>query len=431
MNSLRASDSSGTDDRRWSDSGRADAGWDDAERHVPASGGARERVPPASGPRSGWAGSWWARLPGAVRATLPLWFASRVGVAILSFAAGRVAVEGAIGRQPDFLALWDRWDVGLFTKVARWGYVSPHYADLTEVDFPAFPLAIRLVHLFTRSWLASGLIVVFLAGAVAMAALWRLAADEGGPGAGRAAVLAAIFAPYAVFLFAGYSEALFLAFASTAWLAGRRDRWWLAGLLGAGAAATRITGIPLWFGLVVLYLVERRAAGAPVLARPALALALPPLPVLGFLWYLHGKTGQWNAYTVAMRDGWHRWTSWPWTGWRATWHSAFPGPDGSTTFTWFYRAELLAVVLGVVVTLVLLRERRWAEATFVGVATLVMASTNYYASGVRTMLVAFPVYLLFARLAGRFPRLAPAYLWVSGPVMAAFVVAFTQGHWVD
>jgi hypothetical protein len=375
--------------------------------------------------------AWWARLPGSVRATLPLWFASRVGVAVLSFAAARVAVEGAIGHQPTFLALWDRWDVGLFTKVARWGYVSPHYADQTEVDFPGFPLAIRFVHLFTRSWLASGLIVVFLAGAVAMAAIWRLAADEGGPVAGRAAVLSAIFAPYAVFLFAGYSEALFLAFASTAWLAGRRGRWWLAGVLGAGAAATRITGIPLWFGLVVLYVVERRAAGQRLLEPPAFALVLPPLPIFGFLWYLHGKTGQWNAYTAAMRAGWHRWTDWPWNGWRNTWHSAFPGPGGPTTFTWFFRAELLAVVLGIVITIALLLGRRWAEATFVGMATLLMAATNYYASGVRTMLVAFPVYLLFARLVGRFPRLGPAYLWLSGPVMAAFVVAFTQGHWVD
>jgi hypothetical protein len=240
-----------------------------------------------------------------------------------------------------------------------------------------------------------------------------------------------IFAPYAVFLFAGYSEALFLAFASTAWLAGRRGRWWLAGLLAAGAAGTRITGIALWCGLVVLYLSERRGHGRRILGPSALALALPPLPVLGFLWYLHGRTGQWNAYTVAMKIGWHRWTSWPWTGWRNTWAAAFPGPGGSTTFTWFWRAELLAVVLGVLVTVALAAGRRWAEATFVGAATLLMACTNYYASGVRTMLVAFPAYLLLARIALRRPRLAPVYLWVSGPVMAAFVVAFTQGRWVD
>lgn len=393
-----------------------------------------DRPAPAAKPPGGLVSSareLWARLPEAARATLPLWCASRIAVALLSLAAARVAVEGAMGEVPRFTELWDRWDVGLFTKVAHWGYVSPHYADRTEVDFPAFPIAIRLVHYVVPSWIVAGLVVVFLAGAVASAAIWRLAADDGGQAAGRAAVLTMIFAPYAVFLFAGYSEALFLAFASTAWLAGTRDRWWLAGALAAGAAATRVTGIPLWCGLVVLYVVERRRARLPLLASPALSLALPPLPVFGFLWYLHGKTGDWNAYTVAMREGWHRWMDWPWSGWKATWDSAFPDAHGSTTFTWFFRAELLAVVLGVAVTIALLYGRRWAEATFIGTATLLMAATNYYASGVRTMLVAFPVYLLFARLATRFPRAAPAYLWLSGPIMVAFVVAFTQGRWVD
>lgn len=389
---------------------------------------------PGGSRRAAWPGelaALWGRLPAAVRATLPLWVASRVGVAVLAYAAARVTVEGTLGTVPSFTKLWDRWDVGLFTKVAHWGYVSPHYADQTNVDLPAFPLAIHLVHYLVPSWIWAGLIVVFLAGAVSSAAIWRMAADDAGPAAGRAAVLAMIFAPYAVFLFAGYSEALFLAFASSSWLAGRRGRWWIAGLLAAGAAGTRITGIALWFGLVVLYLGERRASGRRIVSPSALALALPPLPVLGFLWYLHGRTGYWNAYTVAMRIGWHRWTSWPWNGWRTTWGSAFPGPGGSTTFSWFWRAELLAVLLGLLVTVVLLAGRRWAEAAFVGAATLLMACTNYYASGVRTILVAFPVYLLFARIAVRFPRLAPGYLWLSGPVMAAFVVAFTQGHWVD
>lgn len=377
----------------------------------------------------------WRRLPEAVRATLPLWCASRLGIVLLSLAAARVTVQTRLADVPSFTDLWDRWDVGLFTKVARWGYVSPHYNDHTEVDFPFFPLAIRVVQLFVRDWIIAGQIVVFLAGAVAVAALWRLAADDaaarGTAGNPRFAVLALIFAPYAVFLFAGYSEAMFLAFATTAWLAASRGRWWLAGLLAAGAAGTRITGIPLWCGLAVQYVVARRAAGLPVFARPALALALPPLPVLGFLWYLHGRTGHWNAYTAAMREGWNRWTDWPWDGWRTTWDYAFPGPDGSTTFTWFWRAELAAVVLGFVVTILHLRARRWGEAAFVGAATLMMSATNYYASGVRTMLVAFPVYLLLARAAARWRWVAPAYLWLCGPIMAAFVVAFTQGQWVD
>ncbi len=89
------------------------------------------------------------------------------------------------------------------------------------------------------------------------------------------------------------------------------------------------------------------------------------------------------------------------------------------------------MVVGVLLTVVLLVGRRWGEATFVGVMTTIMACTNYYASGIRGILVAFPLYLLLARAAARSPRVAPVYLFLCVPVMAALVIAFTQGQWVD
>jgi hypothetical protein len=366
----------------------------------------------------------------AVRATLPTWFASRVAVCLFAVAAAHVLSGGPPGRVPGVRELWNRWDVGLFTKVARWGYHSPHYADKTDVDFPGMPLAIRLTHVFVRDWVVAGLLVSFAAGALAAAALWRMSADEIGPERARFSVLALILFPYALFLFAGYSEGLFLGLASAAWLAASRGRWWLAGPLTAAAAATRVTGIPLAIALVVQYVVSRRRAGQPIIAADALALALPPLPVLAFVAYLHGKTGRWNSYTVAMKEGWHRWIDWPWVGWRNTWAAAFDHPQ-SSAWAWFWRGELAAVVVGVVLTVVLLRSARWGEATFVGAATVLMSCSNYYASGIRTILVAFPLYLALGRAGARFAWLRGGYVWLSTPIMAAFVVAFTQGQWVD
>jgi hypothetical protein len=385
-----------------------------------------------AGPRglTSTARSGWSRLPESVRATLPLWLGSRIAVAILSLAAARGLTARPARDAPGLRTLWDHWDVGLFTKVARYGYLSPAYSDRTEVDFPGLPLAIRLVHLVVPDWIAAGLAVSLLAGAVSVAALWRLAADEVGAPAARFAVVSLISFPYAVFLFAAYSEGLFLAFATASWLAARRQRWWLAGLLGAGAASTRISGVAFGVALAVQYVVGRRAAGRPVFAWPALSLALPPIPVLAYLGYLRARTGGWGAYTDAMRDGWHRGTDWPWSGWATTWASATDG-NGASTFVWFWRGELLAVVVGVLLTAVLLVGRRWGEATFVGVMTSIMACTNYYASGIRGILVAFPLYLLLARAAARSPRVASVYLLLCVPVMAVLVIAFTQGQWVD
>ena len=119
---------------------------------------------------------------------------------------------------------------------------------------------------------------------------------------------------------------------------------------------------------------------------------MPLLPIIGFLTYLRVRTGHWDAYTRAMHDYWHRTTDWPWNGFTTTWHAALDGGQNSA-FQVFWWAEIGAVLVGVLLTAALLRERRWGEATFVGLTTLIMASSSYWASGVRAILVAFPLYL--------------------------------------
>jgi hypothetical protein len=85
------------------------------------------------------------------------------------------------------------------------------------------------------------------------------------------------------------------------------------------------------------------------------------------------------------------------------------------------------VGVGIALGVVLLRRRRWGEATFVLACTAIMSCSSYWASGVRAVLVWFPLYLVLAR---RRAVLAP-YLWVCAPAAVVFVVAFTSGAWVD
>jgi hypothetical protein len=386
----------------------------------------------------------WERLPPAVRGALPIWLGSRLAVLLVTFAAARVVVAGPADRVQGFLAQWYHWDTALFIKVAQYGWFSPAYTDKTAVDFPGMPLALRLVHLVVPNWVAAGLLVSLIAGAVASVALWQLASDEDGPQAGGLAVLFMVVSPYAVFLFAGYSEALFFGFATAAWLAATKDRWLLASLLACGATATRVTGLAFAAGLAIEYLVRRRraavAAGhgrlfsrsglAGLMDRRAPLLLLPALPVIGFVTYLHSLSGSWTAYSDAQREGWGRSFAPPWVGWRNTWSNAFTIPQ-SADYEWFWRAELAAVVIGVALTVVLCLQRRWGEATFISANTLLMTVSTYYASGVRSVLVWFPLYLLLARLAVRRAWLGPTLVWCSAPLMAALAIGFTNGRWID
>ncbi len=358
-----------------------------------------------------------------LRASWRVWLGSRVVVAVLSLMSARVLGTYAGRDVPGFVRLWDRWDVGLFTKVARDGYLSPKYPERTEVDFPGLPLLLRAVHVVIPSWVVAGLVITVIAGAATSAALWSLAAGDQPDDryAGTRAVLAMVLFPYAVFLFAGYSEGIFLAGASCAWLAARQQRWWLAGLLACLATSSRILGVAVVAGLAVQYLAtERRVRWS------AAWLAVPLLPIVGYLSYLRVRTGHWDAYTRAMTEYWHRTTDLPWNGLRVTWHAAFDGGQGSA-YQVFWWAEIAAVFIGLALGVALLCERRWGEAVLVLGFVAIMSSSSYWASGVRAILVAFPLYLWLAR----HRRTGYVYALFAAPLMASFVVAFTQGSWVD
>src|SRR4051794_4390772 len=222
----------------------------------------------------------------ADRAALTTWLTSRTAVAVLSLAVLWTTAARSVAGVGSWLSGWDHWDTGLYVKVARFGHQGfpAHYGDRGIVAFfPGEPLALRAVHLVVRNWIASGLLLSAVATAVACVALARLAAPDGGRGVGSRAALSLVLSPYAVFLFAVYSEALFLALALPAWLAARRGRWALAGVLGAGAGLVRITGLFLGLALVVQWLVsrgwERRGHGVLWPAPSFLA-------VVGFFSYL-------------------------------------------------------------------------------------------------------------------------------------------------
>ncbi|MDQ1706163.1 MAG: hypothetical protein QOF18_2529 [Frankiaceae bacterium] len=360
---------------------------------------------------------------------LVTWVSSRVAVAVLSLAAGWMVADGDAGNVRSWLGSWDRWDTGLFVKIARFGYQGypAHYDDRGVVAFfPGEPLALRAVHVVVRNWVASGLLVSAVAGAVACVAMARLAAFEWGPLTGSRAALYLVLSPYAVFLAAGYSEALFLAFALPAWLAARRGRWLLAGVLGAGAATVRVTGLFLAAALVVQWVVE---PGRDRRGRDLVPLALPFASLGGYVIYLHAITGDWLAWPHAEKAHWGRSFTAPWTAFHTTW-SAAGDPNQGAAYAWSFRAEIAAVIVGVVLCVVLLLLRRWAELVYVGGQVVALATSSYYLSVARTTLLWWPLWLLLAHASTQRRWVHPVYLAVAPALMAAGVVTFVGGHWV-
>lgn len=359
---------------------------------------------------------------------------------VLAWISAWVFLSGAT-KPGSWLARWDRWDEGIFVTIAQHWYFGSGSDPRHVAFFPGFPVAVWVGHLLIGNWVAAGLLVSVAAGAVAAVALGRLAAQETVPrarlsldtaGVARAATQAAsnatlfyVLAPAAVFLAAGYSESLFAAFAFSAWAAARRDRWGVAGMLAAGASTVRVNGLFLAAALALEFGLagrERRRW------RQAPLLAVPVLPVAAYVAYLHHETGDWIAWQHAQAAGWFRTFRNPKFAWDETWRAAFGESQAGHT-AWVFQVELVAVVVGLALTVTLLLERRWPEALYVALSLLALGTTTWFMSVPRAMLLWWPLWTMLGTWAVRRPMVRTLYVCCVAPIMVGVALLFLSGQW--
>jgi len=340
-----------------------------------------------------------------------------------------------------YLERWYTWDTQYFVKIAQNGYTElPGDTGVYEAFFPGMPALLWVVHLVVPSWVVAGLLISFVGGAVAVMAMARLAEEEFGTGVGGRAVLLLCVSPMAVFLSAGYTESLFLAFAVPAWLQARRGRWASACLLGAGASCVRITGLFLAAALIVEFaarwLPEKFRAPAHPGAAPTRLwqagwLVVPFLPVLAYFGYLKSVHGSWTYYSEAQKLGWGREYSGFVKTFNNMWNAAFQ-PGGAPSWQWAYRLEIVAVAIGIALTIFLLARLRYGEAVYVAVSLAALMTSGMYFSTARATLLWWPLWISLAAL-GSHPRygtfLTRLYLVLFAPLAVFLAAAFTTWRW--
>jgi Mannosyltransferase (PIG-V) len=166
--------------------------------------------------------------------------------------------QGAVGNV--LIAPAVRWDSNWYVDTALAGYLRQ---DVQPAFFPFYSLLMRWLGAVVGSVVLAGILISFAAFFTALVMLHRLTERELGSAAARRTVYLLSFFPFALFFSALYTEALFLALALGTLWSGRRGRWWLVGLLGAAAAATRNIGVMLAAVMLFLYLYGPRDDLAP------------------------------------------------------------------------------------------------------------------------------------------------------------------------
>jgi Mannosyltransferase (PIG-V) len=373
-----------------------------------------------------------ARLAGRLRwlspadlAVLRIWLLSRCAVLALTWPAISI-FRGSAKSSVPWLSIWQNWDAVRLQSIAQYGYFGPagHPVPNQIAFFPGFPIVLAAVHLIAAQWTVSGLLVSFIAGGVAMVALGRLTDLDYEPGSGSRAVLFLVASPAAIFLAAAYTESLFLALALCCWLAARNGRWTLAVLLAGATCVIRVNGLFLCAALAIEII--RAGHGQRIRSLATFVPAL--LPLAGYELYLRLRTGDWLAWQHAELAGWQRTITNPIATFRTTWTAGF-GREFAAPINFVFQLEILAVLIGVVTTIVLLWYRRWPEAVYAGLTIAALATSIWYESVPRALLQLWPLWCGLAAAAARRAWIGQLYLALSVPICAAIGLLFLSGNW--
>ena len=316
-------------------------------------------------------------------------------------------------------------DVNWYIGIAEHGYDHmPFNADVPRnwAFFPLFPLLLRLASYMTGEFVITGmalshicfLLALFLLHRVSL--LFGLSADD----ADRALFYLAIF-PTSYFFSIPLPEALFLMSTVASFYFAKSERWWLAGLCGAFASATRTTGVLLLPALAVLYWeMYRPLRSIRALRKDGLALLLIPTGLLSYMVYLHVITGNALAFKGAMA-AWGRKA-----GFFFSPLLDYLAHPAEVAAHWDFRLlNFSAVAIALACGLALLKRRQFALGTYTLLVVLVALSSALLQSQARYAMVVFPVYMALALLGRRakFDQLIRAVFLVLFTLMSALFAA--------
>ena len=293
-----------------------------------------------------------------------------------------------------------RADGNWYISIAQLGYDPRPYSAERQANwafFPAYPLLLRFVSRLTGDPPLTGILLstLFLLPALFLLHRTALAFGLDAAAADRTVFYVAAF-PVSYFFSLPQTESLFLLLTVGSFYAAKRERWWIAGVLGAFASATRVTGVLLLPALAVLYWETYRTL------RPRLnflPLLLIPTGLLSFMFFLYRTTGNALAFRDITVETWGRRPQF----FLRTLFSYFSHMLVIADPWNFRLLNFLAASAALACGLVLLKRRQWSLACYTLAATLVALSNALLQSQARYAMVVFPAFMV-AGAAARGPR---------------------------
>lgn len=340
---------------------------------------------------------------------------SRPGAYATTFTLHKMPVARTLRQRASIADCW--W----YQNIAQEGYERRPFAidkPYNWAFFPLFPLVLRAASSVTGDMPLTGMVLSSISFFVALVLLHKLAGEFGldEKDADRTIFYLAFF-PVSYFFSIPMTESLFLVLTVGSFYAAKREHWLWAGILGALASATRLTGLLLLPALAVLYWQKHRRVWPP--RKELLSLLLIPTGLLSFMVYLYFITG--NAF--AFKDILVVW------GRRFTFFFmpllTYLRDPLLLAYYWDFRLlNFLAATLALVCGFVLLKWRWWSLATYTLASIFIALSSSALQSHARYVMVIFPIYMTLA-VAGRNPRIDRSIRAVSLVLLTLVTLGFS------
>ncbi len=347
-----------------------------------------------------------------------------------------------------FLAGWFHFDGWWYQSILTDGYsYSGPTVQASAAFFPAYPLAMELVHLVVRSPVLPGMVVTFVCGLGATILFHGWSRERFGTRAANLAVLALLLFPYSFYLFgAVYPQALFLVAAVGAFVLLERGHPVLAGLAGAVCTATHAEGVAVLVGLVAVTAYRHRRTGRPLrLADAGVLLSAGGLIAwCAYLWARFGDPLVW----VKIQQAWTA-PQGPVTWFKVGFFERvvqIPGwvadvvrdtnlndPDPAARLA--YVAALLGHAAVVVVALVMIvlvfRKLGWGYGIYtLGVLAVPLVGSDDLQGAGRYALALFPCFAVAGDLLSRHRAARLVWLPVSAALLVFVASSYARGYYV-
>jgi hypothetical protein len=314
--------------------------------------------------------------------------------------------------------MYVQWDSGWYLSIVEHGYAlhAPgEFANL--VFFPLYPLLTKIAGVVLlgnygmAGWLVSSTALV--GACVVFSRLVR----EFHPGVDARLVLVFLLLfPTAFFLNAVYTESLFLLLSVASIYNARKERWWVAGVIGIFAALTRVTGILLVLPLAWEYARANDFNLRKMARVDALAAGLPALGTLAFFLFHYVVFDNFLIFFELQRAWGRAFTFNPD-------HFHFLSHPAITNFG----LDIFFVALGLVASIYMAWRVRASYGLYMLATIGVALATGTTVSIGRYILVLFPMYIAFASIKSEYIRWG--WLFFSGLLFALYTILFVHGHW--